>query len=58
MKCLICGGESAGEVCNQCIRLEKIIFQLLGIKADLVLNGKIAEWKLLFCLNMLNFILS
>lgn len=27
MKCLICGGESAGEVCNQCIRLEKIIFQ-------------------------------
>lgn len=38
--------------------LEKIIFQLLGIKADLVLNGKIAEWKLLFCLNMLNFILS
>ena len=27
MKCLICGGESAGEVCNQCIRLEKINFQ-------------------------------
>lgn len=27
MKCLICGGEAAGEVCNQCIRLEKIIFQ-------------------------------
>ena len=27
MKCLICGGESAGEVCNQCIRLEKILFQ-------------------------------
>ncbi|MCR5654053.1 MAG: SHOCT domain-containing protein [Lachnospiraceae bacterium] len=27
MKCAICGGESAGEVCNQCIRLEKIIFQ-------------------------------
>lgn len=27
MKCLICGGESAGEVCNQCIRLEKIMFQ-------------------------------
>ena len=27
MKCLICGGESAGEVCNQCIRLEKIVFQ-------------------------------
>ena len=27
MKCIICGGESAGEVCNQCIRLEKIIFQ-------------------------------
>lgn len=27
MKCLICGGEAAGEVCNQCIRLEKILFQ-------------------------------
>ena len=27
MKCLICGGESAGEVCNQCIRLEKILYQ-------------------------------
>ena len=27
MKCLICGGESAGEVCNQRIRLEHIIFQ-------------------------------
>lgn len=27
MKCLICGGEAAGEVCNQCIRLEKIMFQ-------------------------------
>ncbi len=27
MKCLICGGESAGEVCNKCIRLEKIIYQ-------------------------------
>ena len=27
MKCLICGGESAGEVCNKCILLEKIIFQ-------------------------------
>lgn len=27
MKCLICSGEAAGEVCNQCIRLEKIIFQ-------------------------------
>lgn len=27
MKCLICGGEAAGEVCNQCIRLEKIVFQ-------------------------------
>lgn len=27
MKCLICGGESAGDVCNKCIRLEKIIYQ-------------------------------
>lgn len=27
MKCLICGGEAAGEVCNQCIRLEKVLFQ-------------------------------
>lgn len=27
MKCLICGGESAGDVCNRCIRLEKIIYQ-------------------------------
>lgn len=27
MKCLICSGESAGEVCNKCIRLEKILYQ-------------------------------
>lgn len=27
MKCLICGGDSAGDVCNKCIRLEKIIYQ-------------------------------
>ena len=27
MKCLICGGESAGDVCNKCIRLEKIVYQ-------------------------------
>lgn len=27
MKCLICGGDSAGEVCNKCSRLEKILYQ-------------------------------
>lgn len=27
MKCLICSGDSAGEVCNKCIRLEKILYQ-------------------------------
>ena len=27
MKCLICSGESAGEVCDKCIRLEKILYQ-------------------------------
>ena len=27
MKCLICAKESAGEVCDQCIRLEKPVFQ-------------------------------
>lgn len=27
MKCLICGSESANEVCNKCIRLEKILYQ-------------------------------
>ena len=27
MKCLICAKESAGEVCDQCIRLEKVLFQ-------------------------------
>lgn len=27
MKCLICGGESSGEVCSKCIRLEKIMYQ-------------------------------
>ena len=27
MKCLICGSESANEVCNKCIRLEKILCQ-------------------------------
>jgi hypothetical protein len=27
MKCLICGGESSGDVCNKCIRLEKIVYQ-------------------------------
>lgn len=27
MKCLICGGDSTGDVCNKCIRLEKIIYQ-------------------------------
>ena len=27
MKCLICGSESADEVCNKCIRLEKILYQ-------------------------------
>lgn len=27
MKCLICGSESSGEVCNKCIRLEKILYQ-------------------------------
>lgn len=27
MKCLICGSDSAGEVCNKCSRLEKIIYQ-------------------------------
>ena len=37
MKCLICGGEAAGEVCNQCIRLEKIIFQReWGFKAGII----------------------
>lgn len=37
MKCLICGGEAAGEVCNQCIRLEKIQFQKeWGFKAGLI----------------------
>jgi len=27
MKCLICGSDSAGEVCNKCSRLEKILYQ-------------------------------
>ena len=27
MKCLICSKESAGEVCDQCIRMEKSVFQ-------------------------------
>lgn len=27
MKCLICRSESANEVCNKCIRLEKILYQ-------------------------------
>lgn len=37
MKCLICGGEAAGEVCNQCIRLEKVLFQKeWGFKAGLI----------------------
>ncbi len=27
MKCLICGSDSSSEVCNKCIRLEKIIYQ-------------------------------
>lgn len=37
MKCLICGGEAAGEVCNQCIRLEKIVFQKeWGFKAGII----------------------
>lgn len=27
MKCLICGSESSNEVCNKCIRLEKILYQ-------------------------------
>lgn len=27
MKCLICGSESSSEVCNKCIRLEKILYQ-------------------------------
>ena len=27
MKGLICGGESSGEVCSKCIRLEKIMYQ-------------------------------
>lgn len=27
MKCLICSGDSAGEVCNKCSRLEKILYQ-------------------------------
>lgn len=27
MKCLICNSESSNEVCNKCIRLEKIIYQ-------------------------------
>ena len=37
MKCLICGGDAAGEVCNQCIRLEKIIFQReWGFKAGII----------------------
>ncbi len=27
MKCLICSSESSSEVCNKCIRLEKIIYQ-------------------------------
>ena len=27
MKCLICGSESANEVCIKCIRLEKILYQ-------------------------------
>lgn len=27
MKCLICTGEAAGEVCDKCIRLEKILYQ-------------------------------
>ncbi len=27
MKCLICGSEATSEVCNKCIRLEKIVYQ-------------------------------
>nr|MBQ8253747.1 SHOCT domain-containing protein [Lachnospiraceae bacterium] len=27
MKCLICGSDASSEVCNKCIRLEKIIYQ-------------------------------
>lgn len=44
MKCLICGGEAAGEVCNQCIRLEKVLFQKeWGFKAGLI--GKSEELR-------------
>lgn len=42
MKCLICNGEAAGEVCDKCIRLEKILYQrewsykqgMLGMKSE------------------------
>lgn len=41
MKCLICGGEAAGEVCNQCIRLEKIIFQReWGFKSGIIAKNE------------------
>ena len=27
MKCLVCGKDSSNEVCNNCIRMEKILYQ-------------------------------
>lgn len=46
MKCLICGGEGAGEVCNNCIRLEKIIYQKEWSNKEGMLLKKVEDLRI------------
>lgn len=45
MKCLICGGDSAGEVCNKCSRLEKILYQKEWSHREGMLIKKVEDFR-------------
>lgn len=45
MKCLICGSDSSSEVCNKCIRLEKIIYQKEWVSKEGALIKKSEDFR-------------
>ena len=46
MKCLICGSDSAGEVCNKCSRLEKILYQKEWTSKEGMLLRKTEDFRI------------